>query len=77
MLMRPAPTRDRLLQILQTAPADVGLTTVEVATRMDQSTKYIASQLGRMRAYGYVRKITPGPSPSPHELNRWVVRERR
>jgi O6-methylguanine-DNA--protein-cysteine methyltransferase len=76
MRQRPAPTRDRLLRILQTAPAGVGLTTAEVATRMDQSTKYIASQLGRMRTYGYVHKISP-PTPSPHELNRWTLRERR
>jgi len=74
--MWPSPKRDQLLQILQTAPANVGLTTVEVAARMNQSTKYIASQLGRMQAYGYVHKISPVPGPSSL-LNRWTLRERR
>lgn len=75
MHQRPAPRRDQLLQILQTAPANVGLTTVELAVRMNRSTKYMASQLDRMRAYGYVHKISPVPSSSL--LNRWTLRERR
>lgn len=73
---RPAPVVDALLALLQQDTLGLGITTTELANRMNKSTATIASKLGRMRAYGLVSKNPENRNGRhPLELIRWRIRE--
>jgi predicted transcriptional regulator len=72
-MSRQSPVRDRLLDLLRQHHRDAGITTAEIATRMNRSTVAMSTMLGRLRMYGIVVKTTD--NTLPHELNRWSLPE--
>jgi Mn-dependent DtxR family transcriptional regulator len=76
MYHRPAPTVDALIALLKQDTTGIGVTTAELAERMNKSTVTISAALGRMRAYGYVSKSPANNNGRfPQELVRWKVRD--
>lgn len=78
MRHRPAPVVDALLALLKQDTTGIGVTTAELAARMNKSTSSVSAKLSRMRAYGLVTK-TPENADCRHPQKpvRWRARERR
>jgi predicted transcriptional regulator len=76
MYHRPAPTVDALLALLKQDTTGIGMTTAELAQRMNKRITTISAALGRMRMYGFITKIPENNNGRhPQELVRWKVRD--
>jgi hypothetical protein len=76
-MKQPTPVRDRLLDILRQEHRDAGISTAEIAVRLNRTTVATKTMLGRLRMYGIVVKLTNNSSTLPHELNRWKLPDDR
>lgn len=71
---RPAPERERILALLRVEHREAGVTTAEIAARLGRDVASTHTYLGRLCAYGFVRKMSERPGGHlPHELNRWKL----